>query len=329
MEKIETFSLESLKTWIRSGNSVDFSKVFVELNKLAIRVQGIHSPCVPPVAVQQRPIADAGRHTISGFRPVAVQQRPKTRKSIRCSTAKTGYNALTAQFDALLKYSRQLKSIPDVDHALDYLHQNGIFSGDWEEGLRRRTKRVGQILNHIAKTFDAKLCTSEGFSISIGKFKKYANDNRRLFISKKLTANEYGEVVKRETVKASPEWVSVALSLIDYCGRIDPNDDNTIPTERVKHLWNELHETGKISVGWCGKKWKIVRDTLHTQGLIWTNKIWYTGKAMVWKLSNFFFPSVGIKQHKEVVKQITTLNDLLSLIDCNTLSSIPEHSQIL
>ena len=33
MEKIETYSLESLKTWIRSGNSVDFSKVFVELNK--------------------------------------------------------------------------------------------------------------------------------------------------------------------------------------------------------------------------------------------------------------------------------------------------------
>ena len=112
----------------------------------------------------------------------------------------------------------------------------------------------------------------------------------------KLTANEYGEVVKWETVKASPEWVSVALSLIDYCGRIDPNEDETIPTERIKNIWNSLHEAGKISVGWCGKKWKVVRDTLHNQGLIWTNKIWHTGKAMVWKLSNFFFPSVSVKQ---------------------------------
>jgi len=323
MEKIETYSLESLKTWIRSGNSVDFSKVFVELNK--IRVQGI-DPCLLALSQLRCDTADAGVSPLVAME----QQRPKTRKSIRsiatgCNT--TGYNALTAQFDALLKYSRQLKAIPDVDHALNYLRQEGIFSGDWAEGLRRRTVRVGQILNHIANTFDAKLCTSEGFSISIGQFKKYADDNRRLFISNKLTANKYGEVVNGKTVKASPEWVSVALSLIDYCGRIDPNEDGTIPTKRIKNIWNSLHKAGKISVGWCGKKWKIVRDTLHNQGLIWTNKIWSTGKAMVWKLSIFFFPSVGKKEYKEEVKKPTTLNDLLRLIDCRLSSSI--HNSLI
>jgi hypothetical protein len=288
-EKFETYSATDFSDWIKQGKTCCLSTILDELAKVV--VQGNQTPCV----VSQRSYTE--------FRPVAVQQRSiavQQRSISGNNNQPSGYNAFTSQLDALLKYSRKLKRVPEIDQALEYLHQNGIYSGDWEEGFNRRTKRVEWLLSHISQTFDPNQCGENKFSLPLERFKNWARVNKIIGISK--------------------EFVASALAIVDYCCRIDPNEDGTLPTARARSIWDMLYSLGKVKTAWNDKKWKVVRDRLVAMGEVWVNGVWQIGKkAMVWMLGSMFMGK-QTKKYNELPKRKSTLAELMQVIDSLPLS---------
>ena len=50
------------------------------------------------------------------------------------------------------------RRFPTTEEALEWLKDNGRYSGEWEDGFNRRARRVGQILRFLSGTSIRKCC---------------------------------------------------------------------------------------------------------------------------------------------------------------------------
>jgi hypothetical protein len=176
------------------------------------------------------------------------------------------------QRKALLSLCRAAKRVVSVQEGLDYLEDQHLYTGEWDDNLARRTSRVRSILNYTAQTFDAQK-VKHG-KVDLGKFDKVAAKHA-------------------ERIGVSANWVSVALSMIDFCLKY-PNPDGSLPQERAKRLWKSL----PVNECWDDLKWKAVRGGLRRLRVVSVDGIYFPGRAMHWKRGDFY---PGRHTYKNVV----------------------------
>ena len=175
----------------------------------------------------------------------------ETKKKIKAIKGSGDGNPLNRQFPALMALSRKLKRVPTVSEALNYLRETGNYSGDWEDGLQRN-RRVPQMLNRITKTFDPEKVGGNSYTIPLGKWWAWAKKYGKYFVHEEI--NDRGKVKWR--ISITIHELSTAMSIIEYCGKIDPNEDGTIPTESSQNnlesvciMQARLKSSGKMENG--------------------------------------------------------------------------------
>lgn len=231
------------------------------------------------------------------------KQREVPRRTV--GTASRGYldladlngepDSFKRQSDALRRLGRYLKCVPTVEEALEFLMDNNLFSGPWEGNLSHRQTRVKSILQFIASTFDARKCGNG--SVNVGKYDEWA---RKKFPTGLVGGNgdyltEEGEIARVEkNIRICPDFIAVFMAVCEFSMLLDKNQDDSLPHERAKELWDKLYAEGVIMVKFNARKWAVCRDELEKHGIIKiTDRNYSLGKAMKWAVG-LYFPFLGL-----------------------------------
>jgi hypothetical protein len=98
--------------------------------------------------------------------------------------------------------------------------------------------------------------------------------------------------------KVDAKDLALSLSILKFCSE-HMNSDGTMPTKRIKTIWDRLFETGEIQRGFDYHRWKVIRDLIESQGgLAMEDRLYYTGfvndqghvikgRAAKWKMSDW------------------------------------------
>jgi hypothetical protein len=173
--------------------------------------------------------------------------------------------------------------------------------------------RVGQILRFIGKTFDPSLCTGVRHEINFRKYdgwaKQHCPDGWRASPHRWL--DQFGNILTRQRSRTVADWqfISVFLSIAEYLVQQDKNEDDSVPSARAESLWTLLYEQGVISIPFCPRKWKIVRDRLEKLDVLKIDHHYYPGQAMKWWIGSCF-PGLW-----KAVKKIKGLLEAVPLMD--------------
>ena len=205
------------------------------------------------------------------------------------------------QKEALFRYARYLKRVPETDEALTLFHKNRLFSGEWSDNKSKRKTRTQSILTFIGQTFDASKCAKG--SVNIGKFDEWAKKafptgfkgrNRRYL-------DEKGEIAEsHHRTCISAKFISVFMSIAEFALLIDKNKDGSFPHKRAEQVWNALYAKNLITVKFCARKWAQTRERLVHQGIIViTDRNYGPDKAMKWEEGRYF-PGLGKWKGKKV-----------------------------
>ncbi len=213
------------------------------------------------------------------------------------------------QHAALLVFGRSLKRVPALAEALDYIKQNGLFTGSWRQNESRRKARVKNILRRIATTFDPNKCSTR--TVDAAKLQAWtaANANKYEAWAKKkfptgITGGkkhvgEDGEIYQ-QSLNVGPQFIGVFIAVCEFGLVVDKNEDDSLPHERAKKVWNTLHEKGLVTVPFCDRKWAVCRDVLEQYGIVkLIDRDYCTNKAMKWAVGQFF-PGLGLWKTKKV-----------------------------
>ena len=215
-------------------------------------------------------------------------------------------NSFERQHEALLECCRRARRVVSEQEALNYIEKNRLYTGDWKHNLGHRRARVRWILKHIAKTFDPAKCRgvehgAQGGAqaperpsineVRIGKYHQWAKNHVGTIEGRdRQDVNEYGEVVvSRSRISVDWQFVSVFLSVVDFCLNSSPNEDGSLPHVRAEEIWSRCYDNGQTTVRFSDKKWTICRDWLERQGIIKiVDRNWSRGKAMRWAVLEQF-----------------------------------------
>jgi hypothetical protein len=203
------------------------------------------------------------------------------------------------QTKALLRYARYLKRVTSHEEAMQLIHDHHLYSGSWEDNLARRKARVRDILNIIARTFDASKCANG--HVNVSKFDEWAKKKfpNGLIGGKSKYMDEYGNVTEvSQNIHVSRSFIAVFMVVVEFALLIDKNQDNSVPHDRCKDLWNTLKDKGLIAVNFNDRKWAVCREELVKHSIIAiTDRDYCTGKAMRWEVASFF-PGLGLWKTK-------------------------------
>src|SRR5262249_11099296 len=62
--------------------------------------------------------------------------------------------------------------------------------------------------------------------------------------------------------KVEAEDMAIALAIVKSCS-LKPNSDGSMPTARIKAIWDSLYETGEVDRAFDFHRWKTIRDTIE------------------------------------------------------------------
>ncbi len=105
-------------------------------------------------------------------------------------------------------------------------------------------------------------------------------------------------VVTSSRAKVEPADLAIALPILKFCSQ-NMNSDGTMPTKRIKTIWDRLFAEGEIDRAFDYHRWKVIRDLIETHdGLEMHDRLYYTGfvndqgdlikgKAAKWKLADW------------------------------------------
>lgn len=218
-------------------------------------------------------------------------------------------NAFTRNQKDLLPFVRshykRHRQFPDLNDALIYLRDNGLFSGQWEDNENKRANRVDGILDYTSQTFDPNLLgSSESTPLSLDQ-SNFSWWVRQHFGSK-LTA-QVADLRKFDPVTLSApkqkmsipaKFIETLLVVADVCLNQDPLHNKAVPTSRIKKIW------GKVKGGspWNQRYFQIVRETLNRMGVIRiVDRQHSTGKAWRWEAGENF-PAGSWKEEQQKLK---------------------------
>ena len=232
-------------------------------------------------------------------------------------------DSFVRQRRALLIFARTLKRIPTVEEALGFIQENRLYTGAWDNPARRG--RVRGILKYISKTFDTSKCTKQTQTVNIGKYDAWAKAKFPNGIGggkRRCVTDDFQ--VREISICGQIEWkfISLFISICEYCLLVEANQDGSLPHERAKELWKYLHKKGLITTCFDDRKWAVCRDVLEKHGIIKTVRNKAPGQAWKWSVGQFF-PLLGLWKKK---KQ-PSLCAAISWMDCITVASITRETQ--
>jgi hypothetical protein len=244
-------------------------------------------------------LQSAGRnHRISGV----VDRRVGT-TGVYVADLLSEPDSFKRQLIALLRLARFLKRVPTVDEALDFIRDNGLYTGAWANPARRG--RVRGILKHIVKTFDPAKCSKPGRSqatVNIGKYDAWAKTkfpNGLVGGKRKIVTDEFEIREISKCGRAEWEFISVFVSVCEFLLMVDKRPDESLPHKRAMNLWNYLFEHGLVKVQFDNRKWAACRDGLEKYGIIKvTDRRYEANKAMKWAIGPYF-PMLGLWKTKK------------------------------
>jgi len=237
-------------------------------------------------------------------KPKAVVDRPEI--PIRVSSQQG-----TCQGDAFARNQKDLapfvrsfykkhRTLPELEDALNHLHDNKLFSGDWSDNEHGRAKRVSQVLESLAESFDPKLLRtgdSKPVELSVEKFRWWVRDH----FFKGMTANVVNlQAFDPVTMTAPVQRVSVPASFIatflvvaDFCLNQDPLENKAVPTNRFKKIWAMVSR----GASWNQTYYQVVRDSLDRVGVLNIfDRNHDNNKAWRWEAGSNF-PAQSRKEH--------------------------------
>ena len=213
------------------------------------------------------------------------------------------------QHAALLVFARSLKRVPTLTEALDYINQNGLFTGSWQQNAARRKARVKSILKRIGKTFDPSKCGTK--TLDAAKLQSWAAANANKYeawakkkfptgiVGGKKHVGEDGEIYEQR-LHVGPQFIAVFIAICEFGLLEDKNEDDSLPHERAKQVWKALQEKRLVTVPFCDRKWAVCRDVLDGYGIVKViDRDYCTNKAMKWAVGQFF-PGLGLWKTKKV-----------------------------
>jgi hypothetical protein len=81
---------------------------------------------------------------------------------------------------------------------------------------------------------------------------------------------------------SSRAWVeaadlAISLSILKFCSR-NMNSDGTMPTRRIKVIWDQMYENGEVDRAFDYHRWRVIRNLIEVQGgLEMEDRHFYTG----------------------------------------------------
>ncbi len=285
MVSYETYSALSFLREIKQWGGFDEATLLRELKKGCDNL-----PFVPAAEMSAPEVPVSSIHPEEA--PVASDV-PRAKGDYRDNP-----NAYERQEGGLLELCQRLRRVATVEEGLQFIRVNRLFSGDWSENESGRRNRVKGLLKRIARTFDPNKCRSSEDSldismINVGRYEQWARHHVGQVTGIKRHVDEYGNVVERRGVSVDWLFVSVFLSVVEYCCVTCPNEDGTLPHDRAEQIWLSLRDSGRITVKWNDRKWKVAREWLERRGVIKiVDRNWEfrngNGKAMKWSVGEGF-----------------------------------------
>ena len=283
--KFETYSALSFLREIKQRGCFDEDTLFRELKKACTNL-----PFVPATEMSAPQVPVHSTH--SEVAPVASSV-PRAKGDYRDES-----NSYKRQQDALLELCQRLQRVATVEEGLHFIQANRLFSGEWSENESDRKSRVKGLLKRIARTFDPSKCRSSEDSlninrINVGKYEQWARHHVGKVTGIKRSVDEYGNVVERRGASVDWKFVSVFLSVVEYCCVTRRNEDGSFPQDWAEKVWLKLLDAERITVKWDDRKWKVARDWLERKGVIrivdrhWEFRNGH-GTAMKWAMGEGF-----------------------------------------
>jgi len=313
-EKFLTYSMVAFVDWLRRGRSFDEGSLERALISACLQLPDRPRPVVAKVATTSSAPTKKPVKTVAT--PAHLQDEP---------------DSFIRQREALLELCRRNKRVVSVEEGLEFIRTNNLFTGGWGQNRGKRRVRVGQILTFIGKTFDPSLCVGVRHEINFGKYDKWAKRHRPdgWRSGSRRSLDQFGNVIVRQRSRTVADWqfVSVFLSLIKYLVGQDKNNDDSVPSARAASLWTLLYEQGVISVPYCPRKWKIVRDHLERLGILKIDHHYHRGQAMKW-WAGTSFPGLGLwkaKKAKGLLEAVPLVTFLMNKREKETI----RHNSLL
>lgn len=151
----------------------------------------------------------------------------------------------------------QERRYPTTEEALDWLHANGRYSGEWEDREDRRAKRVGQILDFLEPDFDPEMLGSgkPSVSLELGRFRWWVEQKFGMAMTvdwKDISRFDPATMTAPTSTIAVPaRFVDHCLTVVEFCVKTDPLSNRAVPTNRIeKDLGNGQR--------WCRLEPKMV-----------------------------------------------------------------------
>ena len=288
-QKFETYSAAQFAEWVVGGSSFDrevfFNKVVEGCKNLPdepvvedVEKQSVETTSVVKTTkvVSEESVVSVPQPSRSAQRSAGSGRRPDHLwiASHSClEKLRDEPNSLIRQHRGLLIACQKAKRVLEVEEALDFIYQQKLFTGDWEDNEGRRADRVRGSLDYIAKTFDPAKCSSgDAFHIDVNKYEKWAEREfgapvRR--VKQGGGVRQSGEIYKyKRYVGFTPEEAGIALAIAEFCLETSQYGDGGVPEERMKTIWTLLHLDGQIDRPWCVKRWRLIRDLFVQRGVL-------------------------------------------------------------
>jgi len=205
-------------------------------------------------------------------------------------------------------FFKQAGRFPTTDEALDWLHEHGRYSGDWEKNEAKRARRVGQILRYTQRTFDpGKLSTGEHRTVQldVGRFRWWVRDHFGAGLAVQVPDysrfDPFTMTAPVSHLFIPAEFIQTFLAVAEVCLRDDPLGNCAVPTNRIKRLW-AMVEGG---ASWNQPYYQIVRDRLDRMGIITiTDRDHHPGKAWRWESGEDFPEGTWQEEQRKLRKRI-------------------------
>jgi hypothetical protein len=283
----------------------------------------VHEPDALLRNAEPQPVfPDASREP----RPATTNARTK-----KLNAADIGHepDSFKRQKEALFRYARYLKRVPTPDQALAFIRAQNLFTGPWEQHQERRRARVRDILNFIARTFEAGKCANG--HVNVGKYDEWAKKKfpGGLVGGHRRYIDEEGNVVEScQYVHVGSKFIAVFLSIAEFSLFTDQNQDGSLPHDRAKELWDSLFAKGLVSVKFDARKWAVCRDGLERHGVVAvTDREYGPNKAMKWALGPYF-PFLGLWKGKKRRSPLGPV-DVAAILKKRTRKTTEQHNTFL
>ena len=137
--------------------------------------------------------------------------------------------------------------------------------------------------------------------------------------------------------------LAIALPIVKFCSQ-NRNSDGTMPTERIKRIWDGLFEEGEVDRAFDYHRWRVIRNLMESQGgLEMEDRHFYTGfvnragrlikgRAAKWKMADWLIEQLdeialcGYQEEIEETSTNKTLTTSLQQEPSNTQNEVSSAS---